>query len=270
MTIGETKPNESCGARFINYEHGVKPDIAPDVGISGLIDCIDKVTIEKYVFSGHDIMILTGSHDYNLFGNARKVSTKKAPVTIKEGAWLCSRCIILQGVTIGKYAVIGAGSIVTKDIPDYEFWAGNPAIPIKLISKFPKKIFPKEILIDKELCSYICGFVDGEGSFSMSKNGDYKQFRFSIESDYRDKNLYDEIFNIFKSGQITERRRISGTNQISFHSIIYTIGDKETLLNKVIPFFDTFELRGFKRIKYQRWREEYLKYCQLEYGDKKI
>jgi len=131
MCVGETKLTEPCGAHFINYEFGVKPDIAPGVGISGLIDCIDKIIIEKDVFSGHDIMILTGSHDYNLFGNARKVSTKKAPITIKEGAWLCSRCIILQGVTIGKHAVIMAGAVVVDDVPDYEMWGGVPAKPIK-------------------------------------------------------------------------------------------------------------------------------------------
>ena len=125
--LGETKPGESCGARFINYEHGVKPDIAPGVGIDGVIDCIEKVTIEKDVFSGHEIMILTGSHDYSLFGNERKVSTVKAPVTIKEGAWLCSRCTILQGVTIGKHAVVMAGAVVHDNVPDYAIVGGVPA-----------------------------------------------------------------------------------------------------------------------------------------------
>lgn len=136
MCVGETKLTEPCGARFINYEFGVKPDIAEGVGIDGLIDCIDKVTIEKDAFSGHDVMILTGSHDYTLFGNARKVSTKKAPVTIKEGAWLCSRCIILQGVTIGKNSVITAGSVVRHNVPDYEMWGGVPAVFIKSLISF--------------------------------------------------------------------------------------------------------------------------------------
>lgn len=127
MCLGEYKPNESCGARFINYEFGVKPDIAEGVGISGLIDCSEKVTIEKDAFSGHDIMILTNEHDPNLFGYERKRSSRKGPVTIKEGAWLCTRCIIMPGVTVGKNAVVATGAVVTKDVPDYALVAGVPA-----------------------------------------------------------------------------------------------------------------------------------------------
>ena len=134
MNIGEYKPGESCGAHFINYEFGVKPDIAPGVGISGLIDCSEKVTIEKDVFSGHDIMILTNQHDYTKFGKERKLSFIKGPVTIKEGAWLCSRCIILQGVTVGKHAVVMAGAVVHNDVPDYVVVGGVPAKVIKFIS----------------------------------------------------------------------------------------------------------------------------------------
>lgn len=112
---------------FINREFGVEPDIAEGVHFSGIIDCIDKVTIEKDAFSGHNVMILTGGHDYNLFGEDRKRSVTRAPIHIKEGAWIGSRAIVLAGVTVGKHAVVGAGSVVTKDIPDYQVWAGVPA-----------------------------------------------------------------------------------------------------------------------------------------------
>jgi len=124
-----------CGAKLVNVtpDKTLYPDIAEGVGISGMIDCQGKVTIEKDVFSGHDIMILTGSHNYLAFGYERRRQGVIKPVLIKEGAWLCTRCIILQGVTVGRHAVIGAGSIVTKDVPDYEFWAGNPAKLIKVI-----------------------------------------------------------------------------------------------------------------------------------------
>ena len=55
-------------------------------------------------------------------------------VTIKENAWIGARTIICQPVTIGKNAVVGAGSVVTKDIPDNQVWAGNPARFIKMRS----------------------------------------------------------------------------------------------------------------------------------------
>ncbi len=57
----------------------------------------------------------------------------RGDVHICEGAYLGMNVLIVKPVRIGKRAVVGAGSIVTKDIPDYEVWAGNPARFIKKI-----------------------------------------------------------------------------------------------------------------------------------------
>ena len=59
------------------------------------------------------------------------IHVKTAPVIIKEGAWIGGHSIVLKGVIIGEKSVIGAGSVVTRDIPDSELWAGNPAKFIK-------------------------------------------------------------------------------------------------------------------------------------------
>ena len=126
MIIGEYIPGESCGAHFINYKKE-NCDIADGVAISGVIDTIHKVTIEKDAFSGHDVFILTGGHDPNKLGEERKRFGAGGPVIIKEGAWLGSRCIIVGPVTIGRHAVIGAGAVVINDVPDYALAAGNPA-----------------------------------------------------------------------------------------------------------------------------------------------
>ena len=53
------------------------------------------------------------------------------PIVIKDKVWIGFNCIILKGVTIGEGAVIAAGSVVTKDVPDYAVVAGNPAVIIK-------------------------------------------------------------------------------------------------------------------------------------------
>lgn len=122
------------GIEFINRESGVEPEIADNVIFNGVIDCSDKVVIEKDVFTGHFVYILTNAHDPYKFGEERRTSSIKKPVTIKEGAWLATNCIILGGVTIGEHAVVAAGSVVTKDVPAYTMVAGVPAKVIKKLN----------------------------------------------------------------------------------------------------------------------------------------
>lgn len=129
----ENTPYGTYGVHYFNLETGVMPNIDETAAIIGTLDCIHQITIGRNVFSGHDVMILTGAHDYTKFGEERKLRGMGGPITIGEGVWLASRCIILAGVTVGEHSVIGAGSIVTHDIPAYCFAAGNPARIIKEI-----------------------------------------------------------------------------------------------------------------------------------------
>lgn len=59
---------------------------------------------------------------------------KSKPITIENDAWIGMNCIILKGVTIGEGSVIGAGSVVTKDVPPWTVVAGNPA---RVVKKLP-------------------------------------------------------------------------------------------------------------------------------------
>ncbi len=54
-------------------------------------------------------------------------------ITIGDGSWIGANAVITAGVTVGQYCVIAAGSVVTKDVPDYSIAAGSPA---KVIKKF--------------------------------------------------------------------------------------------------------------------------------------
>ena len=73
----------------------------------------------------------TDFHAIEYNDRCKNVNIKSAPIFIKEGAFIGACSIILKGVTIGKHSVIGAGSVVTKNIPDNEIWGGNPARFIK-------------------------------------------------------------------------------------------------------------------------------------------
>lgn len=57
------------------------------------------------------------------------------PITICDDAWIGMNCIILKGVTIGEGAIVGAGSVVTKDVPAWTVVAGNPAKVVKTLTK---------------------------------------------------------------------------------------------------------------------------------------
>ena len=57
------------------------------------------------------------------------------PITIKDNCWLASNVVVCGGVTIGEGCVIGAGSVVTRDIPPYSLAAGNPCRVIRKITE---------------------------------------------------------------------------------------------------------------------------------------
>lgn len=70
------------------------------------------------------------------------------PITVGEDCWFGGNCIVLPGVTIGKGVTIGAGSVVTKNIPDYVVVAGNPAKVIKKIERPGEAVVDEGVLDD--------------------------------------------------------------------------------------------------------------------------
>lgn len=73
-----------------------------------------------------EVTILTGSHD------EKNMEPSKSQISIGEGVWVGARVTVMPGVKIGDHAVIGAGSLVTKDIPD---WAVAAGVPAKVLRK---------------------------------------------------------------------------------------------------------------------------------------
>ena len=108
------------------------------------------VKIGNYCAIGPDLRVFTTNHDYRYAANQlwvynlvglphRKYS--KGPVEIGNDVWIGERVIILSGVKIGDGAIIGAGSVVTKDVEPFSIVAGVPAKHIKY--RFPREVREK-------------------------------------------------------------------------------------------------------------------------------
>lgn len=88
------------------------------------------ITIEDNAMIAANVQLISNNHDpYDLCTLTCK------PVLIREYAWVGAGATILPGVCIGRHAIVGAGSVVTKDVPDYAVAVGNPAKVIKMLDK---------------------------------------------------------------------------------------------------------------------------------------
>lgn len=94
-----------------------------------------NIVVEENVFFGHNVCLLTGTHDYRVFGEDRRkaVPHEGCDIYIRSGAWVASNVTILGPAVIGEHAVIGAGSVVTENVPPRTVVAGVPARIIRLL-----------------------------------------------------------------------------------------------------------------------------------------
>ena len=91
------------------------------------------ITIDDWVLMASNILITSESHGVDPESETAYMDQPLTgkPVHIKSGCWIGEKVCIMPGVTVGEKCIIGAGSIVTKDIPDYCMAVGNPARVIK-------------------------------------------------------------------------------------------------------------------------------------------
>lgn len=86
------------------------------------------ITIEDGVQIAANVQLLSNNHNpYDLSILICK------PVLLKEHSWIGAGATILPGVCVGRHAIVGAGSVVTKDVPDFSVVAGNPAKVIRVL-----------------------------------------------------------------------------------------------------------------------------------------
>jgi acetyltransferase-like isoleucine patch superfamily enzyme len=94
------------------------------IGKNVIIGCGSPVTIGDHVDIGHGALIETRGID--VFQGVLPYPRVSRSITIGRGVWIAANAIVLGGVTIGEYAVIGAGAIVSRDVPPYAFVNAPP------------------------------------------------------------------------------------------------------------------------------------------------
>ena len=119
--------NTKIGA-FVEVQKNA--DIGKNCKISSHSFICEGVTIKDNVFIGHNVTFINDKYP-KAINPAGDLQTEQdwsvVPILIEEGASIGSSTTILCGVRIGKKSMVGAGSVVMKDIPAGEIWAGNPA-----------------------------------------------------------------------------------------------------------------------------------------------
>jgi UDP-2-acetamido-3-amino-2,3-dideoxy-glucuronate N-acetyltransferase len=110
--------------------------IGRNVKIQNNVSVYDAVTLEDDVFCGPS-MVFTNVH------NPRSAVTRKheyRPTLVKRGATLGANCTVVCGATVGAYAFVGAGAVVTGDVPDYALVVGVPARRIGWMSAHGERL----------------------------------------------------------------------------------------------------------------------------------
>jgi acetyltransferase-like isoleucine patch superfamily enzyme len=123
----EVGDNTRIGA-FVEIQKGAK--IGKNCKISSHTFICEGVFIEDKVFIGHNVTFINDRYPRATAADGQLQTEddwRCIPTTIKKGASVGSSATLLCGITVGENAVIGAGSVVTKDVPPNTVVAGNPA-----------------------------------------------------------------------------------------------------------------------------------------------
>jgi len=121
---------------FVEIQKGAK--IGNRCKISSHSFICEGVTLEDEVFIGHNVTFINDLFPRATDGDGRlqtEADWKCIPTLVKRGASIGSSATLLCGITVGEYAIVGAGSVVTRDVPPRSVVVGNPAKVLKMLPK---------------------------------------------------------------------------------------------------------------------------------------
>lgn len=132
------EPTFRCDYGFNIFTHGLAV-----INYNCVILDTSPVHIGENAFIAPGVCIACAGHSIDPAQRAEGISTSK-PITLEKDVWIGANAVICGGVTIGEGSVIGAGSVVTKDIPPMVVAAGNPCRVIRSVRE-EDKIRPEEL-----------------------------------------------------------------------------------------------------------------------------
>ncbi len=133
--LNDCKIGENCSFGQ-NVMIGPKVNIGNNVKIQNNVSVYEGLTLEDEVFCGPSCVFTNVSNPRSKI--IRKGEYKKT--LVKRGATLGANCTVICGITIGEFAFIGAGAVVSKDVPAYALMVGVPATQVGWISEFGDKL----------------------------------------------------------------------------------------------------------------------------------
>ncbi len=137
----ETPFHANWGGKNVYFGHHVYANF----NLTLVDDC--PIRVGNYVMFGPNVTLSAGTHPINP-ELRKKQAQYNLPITIEDNVWFGAGCIVMPGVTIGENSVIGAGSVVTKNIPANVVAVGNPCRVLREITDHDRKYYDRDKLID--------------------------------------------------------------------------------------------------------------------------
>ncbi len=180
------------------------------------------------------------------------------PVHIKKGVWFPWRVFVMPNVTVGEYATIGAGSILTKDVPDYSLAAGSPAKVLRTKDEYIKQYSKEEKVkmvfdILKELDEYLS--FSGKESKIVEENNLGLKFKCATHSLAF---FVDSIENSPNESVVVSFSKISEAQKSQFNKekkIWFDLESKETYFHDSFPWLSTRDFFSRYGIRFKTFPE---------------